>query len=76
MATRDHRGGTDRPALHDLRHTAGTLAAAAGATTKELMERLGHTSHRGAPLPHVMTGRHDAIAAALDQLAGGALVSA
>jgi dCTP deaminase len=30
--------------FHDLRHTAATLAAAAGATTKELMERMGHTS--------------------------------
>jgi integrase len=30
--------------FHDLRHTAATLAAAAGATTRELMERMGHTS--------------------------------
>ena len=31
-------------AFHDLRHTAATLAAAAGATTRELMDRMGHTS--------------------------------
>ena len=33
---------------HDLRHTAGTLAARTGATTKELMARLGHASPRAA----------------------------
>jgi integrase len=32
--------------FHDLRHTAGTLAARTGATTKELMARLGHASPR------------------------------
>jgi integrase len=30
--------------LHDLRHAAGTLAAQTGATTRELMARLGHAS--------------------------------
>lgn len=34
--------------LHDLRHTGGTLAAATGATLKELMARLGHSSVRAA----------------------------
>lgn len=34
--------------FHDLRHTAGTLAAHTGATTKELMARLGHSSPRAA----------------------------
>jgi integrase len=34
--------------LHDLRHTGGTLAAATGATLKELMARLGHSSPRAA----------------------------
>lgn len=29
---------------HDLRHTGATLAAATGATVRELMARLGHTS--------------------------------
>ncbi|HWD42979.1 MAG TPA: tyrosine-type recombinase/integrase [Actinomycetota bacterium] len=36
--------GLDGLRFHDLRHTAATLAAAAGATTRELMERMGHTS--------------------------------
>jgi integrase len=30
--------------VHDLRHVGATLAAQAGATTKELMARLGHTT--------------------------------
>jgi integrase len=30
--------------VHDLRHVGATLAAQAGATTKELMSRLGHTT--------------------------------
>ena len=34
--------------FHDLRHTAGTLAARTGATTKEIMARLGHASPRAA----------------------------
>lgn len=34
--------------FHDMRHTAGTLAAQTGATTKELMARLGHSSSRAA----------------------------
>ena len=34
--------------FHDLRHTAGTLAARTGATTKELMARLGHASPQAA----------------------------
>lgn len=34
--------------FHDLRHTAGTLAAQTGASTKELMARLGHASARAA----------------------------
>jgi hypothetical protein len=31
-----------------MRHTAGTLAAQTGATTKELIARLGHSSSRAA----------------------------
>jgi hypothetical protein len=33
--------------LHDLRHTGDTVAPVTGATLKELMVRLGHSS----PLP-------------------------
>jgi integrase len=34
--------------FHDLRHTGNDLAAKAGATTKELMARMGHASVRAA----------------------------
>ena len=34
--------------FHDLRHTGNTLAASTGASTKELMSRMGHASPRAA----------------------------
>jgi integrase len=34
--------------FHDLRHVGGTLAAATGASVKELMAGLGHSSTRAA----------------------------
>lgn len=44
------REAAGRPDLrfHDLRHTGATIAAKAGATTKELMQRMGHSSMRAA----------------------------
>jgi integrase len=64
------QAGLDGLRFHDLRHTAATLAAAAGATTKELMERMGHTSPAVAlRYQHVMADRQAALAAALDGLA-------
>ena len=55
--------------FHDLRHSAATLALAAGANTRELMEHMGHTSPAVASrYQHVMAGRDQAIAAALDEL--------
>jgi hypothetical protein len=55
--------------FHDLRHTAATLAVAAGASTRELMARMGHSSSAAAlRYQHVMAGRDAAIAAALDEL--------
>jgi len=53
--------------FHDLRHTAGTLAARVpGATTKELMARLGHASPRAALIhQHATADRHEQIAAGL-----------
>ena len=45
------------------------MALAAGANTRELMERIGHTSPQVAlRYQHVMAGRDQAIAAALDEL--------
>jgi integrase len=70
-------GGLDGLRVHDLRHTAATLAAAAGATTKELMERMGHTSPAVAlRYQHVMADRQAQLASALDDLARAATASA
>jgi integrase len=64
------RLGLDGLRFHDLRHTAATLAAAVGATTKELMDRMGHTSPAVAlRYQHVMADRQAALAAALDAIA-------
>jgi integrase len=61
--------GVEGLRFHDLRHSAATLALAAGANTRELMERMGHTSPQVAlRYQHVMAGRDQAIAAALDEL--------
>jgi integrase len=52
--------------FHDLRHTGGTLSAATGATLKELMARLGHSSVRAAmTYQHATRDRDQAIAKAL-----------
>jgi integrase len=45
--------------LHDLRHTGGTLAAQSGATLRELMARLGHSSPRAAMIYQHATGDRD-----------------
>ena len=51
--------------FHDLRHTAATLAAITGATTKELMARLGHSSQQAALIyQHATADRDAAIAEA------------
>jgi integrase len=58
--------------FHDLRHTGATLAAAAGASTKELMLRLGHASSDAAlRYQHATADRDSAIADALSRLARG-----
>lgn len=55
--------------LHDLRHAAGTLAAQTGATTRELMARLGHASPAGAQrYQHAAERRDVAIAAGLEAM--------
>ena len=62
----------DMPAFrfHDLRHTGQTLAAATGATIKDLMRRLGHASPAASyRYLHAVDGRDAEIAAALSDLA-------
>jgi integrase len=55
--------------FHDLRHTGNTLAAATGASTKELMSRMGHASPRAALIyQHASTERDHSIAAALSSM--------
>jgi integrase len=55
--------------FHDLRHTGGTLSAATGASLKELMARLGHSSVRAAMIyQHATRDRDRAIAQALGGL--------
>jgi integrase len=69
--------GVEGLRFHDLRHTAATLAIAAGASTRELMGRMGHASSAAAlRYQHVMAGRDTAIAAALDELVQAALALA
>lgn len=59
--------------FHDLRHTGNTLAAATGASTRELMVRMGHASSRAALIyQHATRDRDAAIAAALSDLVTGA----
>ncbi|MEU6513965.1 hypothetical protein, partial [Streptomyces sp. NPDC046978] len=55
--------GLDGVRFHDLRHTGNTLAAAGGATTRELMHRTGHSSVRAALVhQHLVNGRDPQIA--------------
>ncbi len=54
---------------HDLRHTGNQLAANSGATTRELMHRMGHGSMRAALIyQHATTDRDRSIADALSEL--------
>lgn len=55
---------------HDLRHTGATLAAQAGATLAELMNRLGHTTVAAALIyQHAAAGRDAEIARRLSAMA-------
>jgi integrase len=58
--------------VHDLRHTAGTLATAAGGSLREVMGRLGHSTTAAAVrYQHVMADRDAAIARELNRLIDG-----
>lgn len=61
--------GVSRIRFHDLRHTGATIAAQTGATLKELMQRIGHSTPNAAlGYQHTGKGRDQVIAAALDKL--------
>lgn len=71
------KAGLPNLRFHDLRHTGNTLAAATGASTRELMARMGHSSMRAALIyQHATKDRDAAIAAALSELVVGAETSA
>src|SRR5262249_50649211 len=54
--------------FHDLRHTGNNLAAASGASTRELMHRMGHASMRAALIyQHATSERDREIADAMDK---------
>jgi integrase len=67
--TSEEHEGEDKPGLperlhfHDLRHTGNTLAAATGASTKELMARMGHSSVRAALIYQHASHERDAVIA-------------
>jgi integrase len=64
--------GVDALRVHDLRHTAGTLATAAGGSLREVMDRLGHSTTMAAVrYQHVMADRDAAIAQELNRLIEG-----
>lgn len=66
------RAAIKKPGLrvHDLRHVGAVLAAQSGATTAELMHRLGHTTPQMAlRYQHVAENRDALIAERLSQLA-------
>jgi len=61
--------GRDDVHVHDLRHLGAVLAAQSGATLKELMARMGHTSPAmSMRYQHVAAGRDVQIAAAMSAL--------
>jgi integrase len=67
------RNAVDLPAgfrFHDLRHTANTLAAGTGASLKDLMYRMGHSSPQAAlRYQHATRERDEFIAHAVDAIA-------
>lgn len=68
------RVGIEGLRFHDLRHTGNTLAAATGASTKELMSRMGHASSRAALIyQHATRDRDAAIADSLSTMVNDAL---
>lgn len=61
--------GAESLHFHDLRHLAGTLAAATGASTRELMARLGHSTPRASLIyQHATEQRDRQIAAGIDAI--------
>jgi integrase len=63
------QAGLEHLHFHDLRHTGNTIAAATGASTKELMARMGHSSALAALIyQHATRDRDVAIAHAIGDI--------
>lgn len=63
------RTGLEGTHFHDLRHTGNNLTAATGATLRELMDRMGHSSSRAALIYlHGSDARQQEIAASISKL--------
>jgi integrase len=61
--------------FHDLRHAGNTLTADAGASLRELMDRMGHSSTRAAPIyQHSSDERQPKLADAIGEAARAALL--
>ncbi|MFJ5099306.1 tyrosine-type recombinase/integrase [Streptomyces sp. NPDC088557] len=59
IAARNKAGVQHTVHFHDLRHTGNTLASSAGASTRELMTRMGHSTTRAALIYQHMTSDRD-----------------
>ncbi|WP_245966698.1 tyrosine-type recombinase/integrase [Sphaerisporangium album] len=71
------KAGLPKIHFHDLRHTGNTLAANAGASIRELMDRMGHSSTRAAMVyQHGSHERQREVAEKLDGLAKDQLTRA
>lgn len=70
-ATARRRAGHPTFHLHDVRHAGLTLAAQAGATTRELMARAGHRTARASLIcQHAAEERNQVLADRMDALLG------
>ncbi|MEU9890916.1 tyrosine-type recombinase/integrase [Sphaerisporangium sp. NPDC051011] len=68
------KAGVPKIHIHDLRHTGNMLAATTGATLKELMARMGHSSTKAAMIYlHAVQERDRAIADAMGEIVREAL---
>ena len=72
--TRPNRLGPHNRVLAGDRHTGATMAAQAGATMRELMDRLGHSTPQAALIyQHAAADRQADLAARLSAMAVGEL---
>ncbi|MER6176740.1 tyrosine-type recombinase/integrase [Streptosporangium sp. NPDC001681] len=68
--------GVPKVHFHDLQHTGNTLATSTGASLRELMDRMGHSSTRAAIIyQHATDERRHQVTGQFDSLARGQLKS-